>query len=65
MTKQTINILAALQTGCYLAELAGRLFLVDDRLPGYKRLVAGWILDSLIAAGLVSETASSVWTEAK
>lgn len=57
------DILAALKSGCYLAQLANRLFLVDDRLPAYKRLVAIEILKNLLDAGLVREleTQPGVW----
>jgi hypothetical protein len=61
MTKRE-NILQALRSGCYLAEFtSGRLYLVNDLQPWYKRLVPIAILSNLLDAGLVSETAAGVW----
>lgn len=61
MTKRE-NILQALKAGCYLAAFtSGRLYLVNDRQPWYKRLVAINDLRNLLDAGLVAETAAGVW----
>lgn len=61
LTAHERDIIAALKDGCYLAELTGRVYLCDNRMPAYKRLVPVAILTNLLAAGLVVEAQAGVW----